>query len=106
MYISIILTVILIMLVLILSELIKARKLLGLNIKSGDFAHIDTMDDDELYGEAKELVINSGKASASYLQRRLSIGYARAAKFLDMLEEEGVVGRYKGSEPRDVLVKK
>jgi S-DNA-T family DNA segregation ATPase FtsK/SpoIIIE len=61
-------------------------------------------DSDELLEEAKELIINSGKASTSYLQRRLSIGYARAAKLIDLLEESGVVGVGNGSKPREVLV--
>ncbi len=60
--------------------------------------------DDELYDEAKETVIVSGKASASLLQRRLRIGYARAARLLDFLEEKGVVGPADGAKPRDILV--
>ena len=61
-------------------------------------------DEDELVSEAKELVIKAGKASASYLQRRLRIGYARAASILDALEEEGVIGPAQGAKPRDILV--
>lgn len=60
--------------------------------------------DDELYGQAKELVIQARKASTSMLQRRLSIGYSRAARIIDMLEENGVVGPPDGSKPREVLV--
>ncbi|MFH0840398.1 MAG: DNA translocase FtsK 4TM domain-containing protein [bacterium] len=63
-------------------------------------------DDDELTAEAKEIVINAGKASATLLQRRLSIGYARAAKILDTLEEAGVIGQSQGSKPREVLITK
>ncbi len=63
-------------------------------------------DDDELLEEAKELIINSGKASASFLQRRLSIGYARAARILDILEEQGVVGPSQGAKPREILITK
>jgi S-DNA-T family DNA segregation ATPase FtsK/SpoIIIE len=62
--------------------------------------------DDPLYPQAKELVIQAGKASASYLQRRLSIGYARAARLLDILEEKGVIGPGQGAKPREVLVDK
>lgn len=62
--------------------------------------------DDPLYEDAKELVIQVGKASASYLQRRLQIGYARAARLLDMLEEQGVIGPPDGAKPRKVLVGK
>lgn len=60
---------------------------------------------DELLNEAKELVVKAGKASASYLQRRLRIGYARAARLLDLLEEQGIVGPGEGAKPREVLVK-
>lgn len=59
---------------------------------------------DELYDEAVETVISAGKGSASLLQRRLSIGYARAARILDELEKNGIVGPAKGSRARDVLV--
>jgi S-DNA-T family DNA segregation ATPase FtsK/SpoIIIE len=60
--------------------------------------------DDELYGEAKEVIIQAGKASASLLQRRLRIGYARAARLLDILEERGVVGPADGAKPREVFL--
>ncbi|MCI0532731.1 DNA translocase FtsK [bacterium] len=60
-------------------------------------------EEDELYEEARELVMNSGKASTSYLQRKLGIGYARAARIIDMLEERGVVGPGDGSKRREVL---
>lgn len=59
---------------------------------------------DELYDDALETVLNAGKASASLLQRRLSIGYARAARILDELQQKGIVGPPKGSKPREVLV--
>ncbi len=68
-------------------------------------ADIDNMEDDELYEEARELVIRAGKASTSYLQRRLRIGYGRAARILDMLQERGVIGPPDGSRPREVFVK-
>ncbi len=60
--------------------------------------------DDSLLNEAARLVIESRKASASLLQRRLRIGYARAARLLDMLEERGVVSAPDGSRPREILV--
>jgi S-DNA-T family DNA segregation ATPase FtsK/SpoIIIE len=60
--------------------------------------------DDDLYEEAKEIVISSQKASTSYLQRRLKIGYSRAARLMDILEERGVIGAGDGSKPREVLV--
>ena len=59
--------------------------------------------EDDLYGDAKEEVLKAGKASASLLQRRLRIGYARAARLLDILESEGVVGPADGARPRVIL---
>jgi S-DNA-T family DNA segregation ATPase FtsK/SpoIIIE len=59
--------------------------------------------DDDLYEEAKELVTKSGKASTSYMQRKLSIGYGRAARLMDILEEKGVIGPSNGSKPREVI---
>lgn len=61
-------------------------------------------DDDELYEEAVETVRAAKKASASLLQRRLRVGYARAARLLDLMEERGVVGPGDGAKPRDVLL--
>ncbi len=58
---------------------------------------------DPVYQEAKELVLETRKASASFLQRKLRIGYARAARLLDMLEEKGVVGPPDGAKPREVF---
>lgn len=60
--------------------------------------------DDDLFEEAKEIVIAARKASTSYLQRRLKIGYSRAARLMDMLEERGVIGAGDGARPREVLV--
>lgn len=59
-------------------------------------------DDDDLYEEAREAVISAGKASASYLQRKLKVGYARAARLLDMLEERKVIGPGDGAKAREV----
>ena len=58
---------------------------------------------DEFYEEAKELVSQTGRASTSYLQRKLGLGYARAARLMDMLEERGVVGPSRGAKPREVI---
>ncbi|MEK7160535.1 MAG: DNA translocase FtsK 4TM domain-containing protein, partial [Patescibacteria group bacterium] len=60
--------------------------------------------DDDLYESAREIVIQSGKASASLLQRRLRVGYARAARLLDLLEENNIVGPGEGAKPREILV--
>lgn len=60
--------------------------------------------DDELVDEAKAIILKSGKASATLLQRRLRVGYARAARLLDILEEKGVVGPADGSKAREVLL--
>ena len=59
---------------------------------------------DDLFNEAVEVVVRARKASASLLQRRLRVGYARAARLLDLLEEKGVVGPANGAKPRDVLI--
>jgi len=61
--------------------------------------------DDELLPEAHEIVMKAGKASASLLQRRLRVGYARAARLLDLLEERGIVGPSEGAKPREILVR-
>jgi len=61
-------------------------------------------DEDELFEAAKEIIVKADKASTSMLQRRLSIGYGRAAKILDMLEEAGIIGSSNGSKPREVLI--
>jgi S-DNA-T family DNA segregation ATPase FtsK/SpoIIIE len=60
-------------------------------------------DDDELYEEARETVLHAGKASTSFLQRKLRIGYARAARLMDILEEKGVIGPGDGAKPREVI---
>lgn len=60
--------------------------------------------DDEMYEDAVRVVVDSGKASASLLQRRLRVGYARAARLLDILESNGVIGPPDGAKPRDVMI--
>ncbi len=59
---------------------------------------------DELYEKAVELILNTGQASVSYLQRKLKLGYARAARIIDQMEQEGILGPGEGSKPRDILV--
>lgn len=60
-------------------------------------------DDDPLYDQALEIVVQAGKASASYIQRRLKIGYNRAARLVEEMEERGIVGPANGSKPREVI---
>jgi len=64
----------------------------------------DTGEKDELYEKAVELILVTGQASASYLQRKLKLGYARAARIIDQMEQEGIVGPSEGSKPREFLV--
>lgn len=63
----------------------------------------DNGDDDDLYEEARQVVIESRKASTSFLQRKLKIGYSRAARIIDILEERGVISGQNGSKAREVL---
>ncbi len=63
-----------------------------------------TEEKDELYEEAVRVVLESGLASVSLLQRRMKLGHMRAARLIDAMEEEGIVGPYQGSKPRDILV--
>ena len=67
-------------------------------------AYNDGEDEDELLDEAKDVILKAKKASASLLQRRLRIGYARAARILDILEEQGIIGPADGAKPREILV--
>ena len=67
---------------------------------------IDYKDSDELLPDAIKLVVEEGQASISLIQRKLRIGYARAARIVDDMEERGIVGNYEGSKPRKVLISK
>ena len=58
---------------------------------------------DPLYDQALDIVLQAGKASASYIQRRLKIGYNRAARLVEEMEERGIVGPANGSKPREVI---
>jgi len=78
-----------------------------LNGKGGvvmDFDGNGADGDDDMYRDAVRCVIDSGKASASLLQRRLRVGYARAARLIENMEEQGIIGPADGARPRDVLV--
>ena len=63
----------------------------------------EAMEEDDMYEQARETVISAGKASTSYIQRKLGVGYSRAAKLMDMLEEHGVIGPANGSKAREVM---
>ncbi|MBI1998721.1 MAG: cell division protein FtsK [Parcubacteria group bacterium] len=65
----------------------------------------DSENDDELFDEARETVVRTARASTTFLQRKFRIGYARAARLMDLLEERGIVGPADGAKPRDVLIK-
>jgi S-DNA-T family DNA segregation ATPase FtsK/SpoIIIE len=64
----------------------------------------DSADKDPIFDKAVELVLHTGQASASYLQRKLKLGYARAARIVDQMEQEGIVGPSEGSKPREILI--
>lgn len=66
----------------------------------------DSGDNDEMYEQAKEIVIGTGQASASFLQRRMRIGYPRAARMIEMMEQDGIVGSMSRDGRREVLVKR
>ena len=61
--------------------------------------------EDPLYDQIVEFAISTGKISASLVQRRFRLGYNRAARVIDLLEERGIIGPANGSKPREVLVK-
>lgn len=108
MFLQFIVILILLTLVAVILELRKIEVLLS-NLKGKDktvYISDEPKYNDELLEEAKKLVIESGKASASYLQRRLSIGYARAAYLIDQMEELGLIGPANGAKPREILVAK
>ncbi|MEM9336957.1 MAG: DNA translocase FtsK 4TM domain-containing protein [Patescibacteria group bacterium] len=64
----------------------------------------DDEEEDDLYEDAKAAVVEAGKASTSYLQRKLRVGYSRAARLMDILEERGVIGPQDGAKPREILI--
>ena len=72
------------------------------NPPEGAESDTNSIDDDELYESARRVVVEAQRASATLLQRRLRVGYARAARIIDMLEERGVIGPGEGAKPREV----
>lgn len=73
--------------------------------RTGEFAlDQDLGEKDELFDKAVELVLATGQASASFLQRKLKLGYARASRIIDQMEQEGIIGPPEGAKPREILV--
>lgn len=64
----------------------------------------DAGDDEELVNQATQIILQTRKASATLLQRKLGVGFARAARIMDILEERGVVGPQEGAKPRDIYL--
>jgi S-DNA-T family DNA segregation ATPase FtsK/SpoIIIE len=75
-----------------------------LNGKGSVIASMDNDGDDDMWKDAVQVVIDSRKASTSLLQRKLRIGYGRASRLMDMMEEQGIIGQSDGAKPREVLV--
>lgn len=75
--------------------------------KSGENENtVEDDDADPLLKEAIEAVIETGIASTSFIQRRFKLGYARAGRIIDQMEQRGIISGYQGSEPREVLMSK
>jgi len=72
--------------------------------RTGEQPWGDSDEKDEMFEEAVKLILHTGQASASYLQRRLKLGYARASRLIDQMEQEGILGPSEGSKPREILV--
>lgn len=75
-----------------------------LNGKGGVVMDFDSSNEDDMFKDAVRVVIGSGKASASLLQRRLRVGYARAARLIENMEDQGLIGPADGARPREVLI--
>jgi len=81
----------------------KGEREAGVESNSGETTADGDSEDDPMYGDAVKLVVEFGKASTSLLQRRLRIGYGRAAHLIDLMEQDGIVGAADGPKPREVL---
>jgi len=75
----------------------------GITTPSGELAE-EASYDDPLFKDAVKLVVSTKIATATNLQRKLRLGYARAARLLDMMEEKGIVGPVNGAKPREILI--
>jgi S-DNA-T family DNA segregation ATPase FtsK/SpoIIIE len=75
-----------------------------LNGKGGVVMDFENSNEDDMFKDAVRVVIDSGKASASLLQRRLRVGYARAARLIESMEDQGLIGPADGARPREVLI--
>jgi S-DNA-T family DNA segregation ATPase FtsK/SpoIIIE len=99
----------LILLVAILSGVLSAVTLYKVTKLERDLAAqkepVDPRTEDEVYKQAKAVTMQVGKISASLLQRHLKIGYARAARLLDLMEADGIIGPADGAKPREVIIK-
>lgn len=82
-----------------IENLATVEKAVGNNGSGGGFDETD-----QLFSQAVDCVIDAGQASTSYLQRKLKVGYARAARLIDDMEQKGIVGTFEGSKPRPVLL--
>jgi len=87
------------------TEVMMALKGFKADVEKFKNSTIPDIPEEDLYEEAREIVTSTGKVSASFLQRRLKIGYARAARILDKLEADGIIGPNNDSTPRKILVK-
>ena len=77
------------------------------NASADKNAEADLEDEaDPMLGDAIDVVMETGQASASFLQRRLKLGYARAARIVDQMEARGIIGPMEGAKPRQILISK
>ncbi len=91
----------------VLEDIEKKAQQTGKKAASVDFEpNADELDGDEMLPQAVDVILETGQASVSMLQRRLKLGYARAARIVDEMEEKGYVGPFQGSKPRTILITK
>ena len=91
----------------VLEEIEKKAQQTGKKTSSASVEPTDEeLDGDEMLPAAVDVILETGQASVSMLQRRLKLGYARAARIVDEMEEKGIVGPFQGSKPRSILITK